>query len=62
MTGRGRGRYYRSYKEYRNATGRTINREKTPCIHVTGSIRGMRKQFWGYECDVVRIGQWIYKA
>lgn len=33
-----------------------------PCIHVSGSIAGMRRNFWGYKCDVVRVGQWIYKA
>lgn len=26
------------------------------------SIAGMRRDFWGYKCDVVRVGQWIYKA
>ena len=62
MTRGRRGRYFKSYRKYRNATGQTIDREKAPSIHCTGSVRGMRKQFWGYECDVVRIGQWIYKA
>lgn len=33
-----------------------------PCIHVSGSIAGMRRDFWGYKCDIVRVGQWIYKA
>jgi hypothetical protein len=56
-----RGRYYRSHREYINATGKTVPPD-VPCIHVSGSIRGMRKFFWGYECDVVRIGNWIYKT
>ena len=56
-----RGRYYRSEKEYMNATGHRVHKD-SPCIHVSGSVSGMRKQFWGYECDVVRVGQWIYKA
>ena len=57
-----RGRYYRSEKEYMNAAGCNRVPKDCPCIHVSGSVRGMRKQFWGYECDVVRVGQWIYKV
>lgn len=33
-----------------------------PCIHISGSVAGMRRDFGGYKCDVVRVGQWIYKA
>ena len=55
------GKYYKSLREYINAGGSryVVN---GPCIHVSGSVAGMRKQFWGYNCDVVRVGQWIYKA
>ena len=56
-----RGRYYKSEKEYRNATGQNISRN-APSISCTGSVRGMRKLFWGYRCDVVRAGKYIYKA
>ncbi len=56
-----RGRYYRSEKEYMNATGQMVPKDG-PNIHCSGSVRGMRKQFWGYECDVVRCGKWIYKV
>lgn len=55
------GRYFKSYREYRNATNKTIDRTG-PSIHISGSVRGMRKLFWGYRCDVVRIGNYIYKA
>ena len=27
-----------------------------------GIISDMRRDFWGYKCDIVRVGQWIYKA
>lgn len=56
-----KGKYYKSLKEYMNAGGsrQVLN---NPCIHVSGSIRGMRRDFWGYKCDVVRVGLWIYKA
>lgn len=56
------GRYYKSLKEYENANGKTYGIKNNPCIHVSGSVKGMRKLFWGYACDVVRIGQWIYKV
>ncbi len=57
------GHYYRSRKEYEYKTGKSGKYIKNnPCIHVTGSIKGMRKQFWGYRCDVVRVGSYIYKV
>lgn len=56
-----RGRYFKSEREYRNATGQNVSRS-APSIHYSGSVRGMRKLFWGYSCDVVRIGKYIYKA
>lgn len=57
------GHYYRSRKEYEYKTGKSGKYIKNnPCIHVTGSIKGMRKQFWGYRCDVVRVGDYIYKV
>lgn len=57
-----RGRYFKSLRQYENANGSRSGIRNNPCIHVSGSVSGMRKQFWGYECDVVRIGQWIYKV
>jgi len=58
---RRKGRYFRSLREWINYGGNrsVVNR---PSIHISGSVRGMRRQFWGYECDVVRVGSWIYKA
>lgn len=56
-----RGRYYHSLKEYERITGKSGKwLRNNPSIHVSGSVRGMRKQFWGYECDVVRVGNYIY--
>lgn len=57
-----RGRYFGSLKEYVNAGGNPSGIKNAPSIHVTGSVKGMRRDFWGYECDVVRVGKWIYKA
>jgi len=57
------GHYYRSLKEYERETGiLTIAIRDCPCIHVSGSVKGMRKLFRGYGCDVVRVGNWIYKV
>lgn len=57
------GHYYRSINEYERKVGMNGKYIKNnPCIHVTGSVKGMRKQFWGYQCDVVRIGNYIYKG
>lgn len=61
--GKKKGRYYKSLRAYENANGRTEKAVRNcPCIHVSGSVKGMRRQFWGYECDVVRIGSYIYKV
>lgn len=56
-----RGRYCKSLKEWENAGGND-NILNNQCIHISGSVKGMRRDFWGYECDVVRVGNWIYKA
>jgi len=55
------GRYFKSKKALRNATGKAIH-PNWPSIHVGGSVRGMRKLFWGDECDVVRAGNYIYRV
>ena len=55
-----RGHYYPSLRQYAAATGRTVDTDKCPSIHISGSIRGMRKEFWGYRCDIVCIGRYYY--
>ena len=53
--------YYSSPKKYESAIGKRFT-ENCPCIHVTGSIKGMVKLgFWSKESDKVRHGNWIYK-
>lgn len=52
--------YYRSPRAYQVATGKTFS-SKGPCIHRTGSVRGMVKLgFWPQNADKVRYGNWIY--
>ena len=41
------GRYYKSLKAWINAGGNK-NVVNCPCIHVSGSIKGMRRDFWGH--------------
>lgn len=53
-------RYYNSLREWINAGG-DYSILNAPSIHISGSIKGMRKMFWG-NCVVVRVGNWIYKA
>ena len=62
MKNRRRGKYYKSLKEYVLAGNNADGIRNAPSIHVTGSVKGMRRDFWGTECDVVRIGSYIYKA
>jgi len=33
-----------------------------PCFHVTGSVQGMREQFYGKDALLVRCGSWIYNV
>lgn len=56
------GHYYSSLKQYENITGRHFNKNACPSISITGSVRGMRELFWGYKCDVVRVGRYVYKV
>lgn len=36
-------------------------KERHPSIHVTGSVRGMKKMgFWGKDDRIVRSGQYYY--
>lgn len=52
--------YFSSPKQYELATGKKFNKN-VPCIHITGSIKGMVKQgFWKKEDDKVRSGNYIY--
>lgn len=56
-----KGRFYKSKREYEARTGARFN-PNAPSISVTGSLSGMRKLYWGYACDVVRVGAYIYKV
>lgn len=52
--------YYNSPKQYENATGKRFT-TNCPCIHRTGSVRGMVKLgYWSEKRDKVKSGKWIY--
>ena len=51
--------YYSSPKMYEYATGKRFT-ENCPCIHRTGSVRGMNKLFGWDKRDKVRHGNYIY--
>ena len=55
-----RGHYYQSLRSYAKATGRMVDVDKCPSIHISGSIKTMRKLHWGYRCDIVCIGRYYY--
>lgn len=39
-----------------------LNIDRFPCFHVTGSIAGMKKMFYGKNALLVRCGSWIYNV
>lgn len=51
--------YFKSKRECENY-GYRFN-SNWPSIHITGSVRGMKKLgYWPANADVVRVGSWIY--
>lgn len=52
--------YYSSPRQYENRTGQRFT-TNAPCIHVSGSVKGMVKQgYWHKNDDKVRCGSYIY--
>ena len=54
-----KGRYFSSPKQYEMRTGKRFTKN-CPNAGPQANVRGMRKQYWGFERDVVRSGQYIY--
>ena len=44
------------------AEGKRLHIEAYPCFHVSGSISGMRKHFYGEKAMLVRCGSYIYNV
>mgnify|MGYP003449719760 CR=1 FL=1 len=44
------------------AEGKRVGIDRFPNFHKTGSIRGMKKLYYGAECLLVRCGSYIYNV
>lgn len=42
--------------------GKRVGINRFPNFHKTGSIRGMKKLYYGAECLLVRCGNYIYNV
>ena len=44
------------------AQGKRVKINRFPNFHITGSIRGMKRLYYGYDCLLVRCGNYIYNV
>ena len=44
------------------AEGKRVRIDRFPNFHRTGSVRGMKKLYYGVECLLVRCGNYIYNV
>ncbi|MBD5357711.1 MAG: hypothetical protein HDR88_12020 [Bacteroides sp.] len=44
------------------AEGKRVCIDRFPNFHKTGSVRGMKKLYYGAECLLVRCGSYIYNV
>jgi hypothetical protein len=49
-------------KRMKVAEGRRLNIGQFPNFHRSGSIRGMKKLYYGEDCLLVRCGNYIYNV
>lgn len=42
--------------------GKRVGISRFPNFHKTGSVRGMRKLYYGKDCLLVRCGSYIYNV
>ena len=42
--------------------GERVRIDRFPNFHRTGSIRGMKRLYYGSQCLLVRVGQYIYNV
>lgn len=42
--------------------GRKVELSRFPNFHKTGSVRGMKKLYYGSKCLLVRCGDYIYNV
>ena len=56
-----RGKVY-SLKQWLNLGGKFSDLENAPSFSATGSVSGMRRMYYGYECDLVKYDGYYYKV
>ena len=44
------------------AEGKRVGVDRFPNFHRTGSVRGMKRLYYGAECLLVRCGNYIYNV
>ena len=44
------------------ADGDGLKIDRFPCLHITGSIAGVKRMFYGKDALLVRSGSWIYNV
>lgn len=49
-------------KYLRVEDGKKLGIENYPCFHASGSIKGMKKQYYGEDALLVRCGSYIYNV
>ena len=42
--------------------GKRVRIDRFPNFHATGSIRGMKRLYYGNDCLLVRVGSYIYNV
>ncbi len=40
--------------------GKRVGIDRFPNFHRTGSVRGMKRRFYGNDCLLVRVGSFVY--
>ena len=42
--------------------GKRVRIDRFPNFYITGSVRGMKRLYYGYDCLLVRCGNYIYNV
>jgi len=42
--------------------GKRVRINRFPNFYITGSVRGMKRLYYGYDCLLVRCGNYIYNV
>lgn len=54
-----RGKVY-TLNQWLAVGGKRSDLNRCPSFHKSGSVSGMRKLYYGYACDMVKSGDYIY--